>query len=149
MKTSSIKPGDAFEGPSKTITDAHFLFFSGITGDVHPIHYDIEYAKTKRFERPIAHGLFLASLTALGATPAGHQLEGFVMVEQGCNFAKPVMVGDTIRPKIVMERAWQDGKRRFCRFKTFLTNQRGETVLEGYHIYQVLDASCTVAGEPT
>ena len=36
-----FKIGDGFESPSKTLTDAHFLFFSGLTGDAHPLHYDV------------------------------------------------------------------------------------------------------------
>jgi acyl dehydratase len=32
--------GDTFHIPAKTMTDAHFLFFAGMTGDNHPIHYD-------------------------------------------------------------------------------------------------------------
>jgi len=35
--------------PSKTLTDAHFMFFAGMTGDAHPIHYDDEYAKKTRY----------------------------------------------------------------------------------------------------
>src|SRR5690348_3332493 len=30
-RQSKMKGGDRFDGPSKTITDAHFLLFSGIT----------------------------------------------------------------------------------------------------------------------
>ena len=54
--------------PSKTLTDAHFMFFAGMTGDAHPIHYDDEYAKKTRFGRRLAHGLLLTSLTAVGAS---------------------------------------------------------------------------------
>ena len=61
-------PGFVIESPSKTLTDAHFLFFSGLTGDVHPIHYDCEYAKRAGADRPLAHGLLLAAMTAFGAT---------------------------------------------------------------------------------
>ena len=39
--------GDRFGSPSKTLTDAHFMFFAGMTGDAHPIHYDDEYARTR------------------------------------------------------------------------------------------------------
>ena len=39
--------GDRFGSPSKTLTDAHFMFFAGMTGDAHPIHYDDEYAKRR------------------------------------------------------------------------------------------------------
>ena len=133
-----VEPGQVFTSPSKTLTDAHFLFFSGLTGDNHPIHYDVEYAKSTRFGAPLAHGLLLASMTALGATDASSQLEGFVFIEQGSRFLKPVLVGDTIRPQITVEKFWNEGVRRFVRFATVLRNQRDEIVLQGFHIYQVV-----------
>src|SRR5215831_3920006 len=60
--------GETFHIPAKTMTDAHFLFFAGMTGDNHPIHYDDEYAKTTRFGKRVAHGLLLTALTAVGAS---------------------------------------------------------------------------------
>lgn len=130
--------GDTFEGPSKTLTDAHFLFFAGITGDAHPIHYDIEYAKQTRFGKPLAHGLLLASLTALGATSGREQLNGFIIVEQGTRFLRPAVVGDTIRPYAVLERIWEEQGGLFYRFSTRLVNQRDESVLEGFQLYKVI-----------
>lgn len=130
--------GETFEGPSKTLTDAHFLLFSALTGDVHPIHYDVEYAKTTRFEKPLAHGLLLQSLTAVGASTGRDKVEGFVFIEQGCRFLKPAVVGDTIRPRQEIERIWKEGNKRFCRVKTTLVNQRDEVLLEGFHLYRVL-----------
>jgi 3-hydroxybutyryl-CoA dehydratase len=134
-----LKPGTAFEGPSKTLNDTHFVLFSGITGDVHPSHYDVEYAKQTRFGKPLAHGLLLASMTALGASSARERIDGLVFVEQGCRFLKPAVVGDTIRPRLVLEKVWQEGHRSFCRFHTSLLNQRGETLLEGFHLYRILE----------
>jgi acyl dehydratase len=130
--------GEAFEGPSKTLTDAHFLLFSALTGDVHPIHYDVEYAKTTRFEKPLAHGLLLQSLTAVGASTGRDKVDGFVFIEQGCRYLKPAVVGDTIRPRQEIERIWKDGNKQFCRVKTTLVNQRNEVLLEGFHVYRVL-----------
>ena len=130
--------GATFEGPSKTLTDAHFLLFSALTGDVHPIHYDVEYAKTTRFGKPLAHGLLLQSLTALGASSGRDQAEGFVFIEQGCRFFKPAMVGDTLRPRQQIERIWKEGNKQFCRVKTTLVNQRDEVLLEVFHLYRVL-----------
>lgn len=135
-----MKIGETFEGPSKTLTDAHFLLFSGVSGDVHPIHYDVEYAKQTRFGKPLAHGLLLMAMTALGASTAREQLDGFVIVEQGCRYLKPAVVGDTIRPQFVLEKIWTETYRTFYRFQTTLLNQRGEKVLEGFHVYQVLDS---------
>jgi acyl dehydratase len=133
-----LRVGETFEGPSKTMTDAHFLMFSGITGDTHPIHYDNEYAAQTRFGKPLAHGLLLNSLTALGASTARDRLHGFVFMEQGCRFLKPVVVGDTIRPSMTLEKIWNEEHRSFYRFSTLLTNQRGERVLEGFHVYRAL-----------
>jgi acyl dehydratase len=130
--------GTTVRGPSKTLTDAHFLFFSGLTGDTHPIHYDVEYARGTRFGKPLTHGLLLASLTALGASPVSDKLEGFVFVEQGCRFLKAVTLGDTVQPQQTLERVWTEGHRRFARFKTALINQHQEVVLEGFHIYRIL-----------
>jgi 3-hydroxybutyryl-CoA dehydratase len=138
MRAAPLQIGEEFEGPSKTLNDAHFLLFSGLTGDVHPIHYDVEYARQTQFGKPLAHGLLLAGMTALGASTARERLEGFVFVEQGCRFLKPAVVGDTIRPRFIVERMWQDGDRSYCRFRTVIMNQRGDTLLEGFHIYRVL-----------
>ncbi|MBI3635424.1 MAG: hypothetical protein HY216_04265 [Candidatus Rokubacteria bacterium] len=58
--------GDRFESPTRTLTDAHFLFFAGLTGDNHPIHYDDEYAKkTPRSTRGTK-----SSPSTAGAPPA-------------------------------------------------------------------------------
>jgi 3-hydroxybutyryl-CoA dehydratase len=139
MTQAPLKVGETFGGPSKTLTDAHFLLFSGVTGDAHPIHYDVEYAKQTRFGKPLAYGLLLVSMTALGASNARDRLEGFVLVEAASKFLKPAVVGDTICPRFVVERIWQDGRRRFCRVKTELRNQRDEILLEGFHVYRMLD----------
>jgi 3-hydroxybutyryl-CoA dehydratase len=77
-------------------------------------------------------------MTALGASPASPHIEGFVFVEQGCRFLKPVAVGDTIHPRLTVDRVWQEGRRRFVRLATSISNQRGETVLEGFHLYQII-----------
>jgi acyl dehydratase len=134
-----LQPGRVIESPSKTLTEAHFLFFSGLTGDSHPIHYDVDYAKRAGFGKPIAHGLLLAAMTAFGATAASQSAHGLIFVEQGSRFLKPVVVGDTIRPRLTVERIWQDGRRRFIRFATAILNQRDETVLEGFHVYLLRD----------
>jgi len=138
MALSNADAGRRFAGPSKTLTDAHFLMFSAVSGDVHPIHYDVEYAKETQFDAPVAHGLLLAGLMALGASNGGSDLDGLAMVEQGCRFLKPVKVGDTVHPEFELEKVWAEDGREFCRFKTMLLNHRGETMAEGFHVYRIL-----------
>jgi acyl dehydratase len=137
-KTLEIEEGQIFTTPSKTLTDAHFLFFSGLTGDNHPIHYDVEYAKSTKFGAPLAHGLLLTGMTALGGSNASSQIDGFVFVEQGSRFLKPAKIGDTIHTQLTVEKIWLEGKRRFVRFATAMRNQHEETVLEGFHVYQIV-----------
>jgi len=132
---ATLQPGVVVESPSKTLTDAHFLFFSGLTGDSHPIHYDVEYAQRTGVGKPVAHGLLLAAMTAFGATAASQSAHGLIFVEQGSRFLKLVVAGDTIRPRLTVERIWEDGHRRFIRFATAILNQRDEVVLEGFHVY--------------
>ena len=138
MALSENDVGRRYSGPSKTLTDAHFLMYSAVSGDVHPIHYDVEYAKGSSFGAPVAHGLLLAGLMALGASDAKDHIEGFAMIEQGSRFLKPVKVGDTVRPQFELEKIWRDGDRKFCRFKTSLLNHQGETLVEGFHLYRIL-----------
>ena len=133
------KEGDLFEGPSKTLTDAHFLFFSGLTGDVHPIHYDVEYAKNMPFGKPLAHALLLVSLTALGALKNRDRLGRLQFLEQGSRLLAPVVIGDTVRPVTCLERIWREDSGLMYRFRTTVVNQRGETVLDGFHVYRVVE----------
>jgi acyl dehydratase len=131
--------GDVFRSPSRTVGDAHFLFFAGLTGDNHPIHYDDDYAKKTRFGGRVAHGLLVMGMTALGASPLSHRLESAMIafIEQGCRFLKPVLLGDTVHPQFEVVALERKGDRGVLRLAVRVTNQRGETVLEGHHVYLV------------
>ena len=89
--------GRQFSGTSHALDDAAFNQFAQMTGDAHPLHYDAEYAKKTPFGKPVAHGLLLMSMTALGATPLSDNVEASMVafIEQGGKFLKPVLVGDT------------------------------------------------------
>jgi len=131
--------GDRFESPGKTLTDAHFLFFAGMTGDAHPLHYDDEYAKRTRFGRRLTHGLLLTSLTAVGASSLSPLLEDSIVafVEQTTRFLAPAFIGDTVKPQ--HEIVALDPKRTagLLTLRVTLTNQRGELILEGQHKYLI------------
>ena len=131
--------GDTFHIPAKTMTDAHFLFFAGLTGDHHPIHYDDEYAKTTRFGKRVAHGLLLTAMTAVGASTLSSLLEGSMVafVEQSARFLKPVLIGDTITPELEVSEVVPKTEVGLLRLTTRVKNQRGETVLEGMHAYLI------------
>jgi len=131
--------GDRFKSPGRTLTDAHFLFFAGLTGDDHPLHYDDEYAKKTRFGKRLAHGLLLTSLTAVGASTLSPIIEESIVafVEQTTRFRAPAFIGDTLYPEhevVGLERKRSAG---LLTLRVALKNQRGETVLEGEHKYLI------------
>ncbi len=131
--------GEKFHIPAKTMTDAHFLFFAGMTGDNHPIHYDDEYAKNTRFGKRVAHGLLVTAMTAVGASPLSLLLEGSIVafVEQSSRFLKPVLIGDTITPELEVVELVPKTDTGLLRITTRVKNQRGEVVLEGMHAYLI------------
>jgi 3-hydroxybutyryl-CoA dehydratase len=131
--------GDRWESPARTVNDAHFAFFAGLTGDNHPIHYDEEYARRTRFGGRLAHGLLIMGLTAVGASPLTHRLHDSMIafLEQGCRFLLPVRVGDTVYPEHEVLALERKGERGIVRLAARVKNQRGETVLDGFHVYLV------------
>src|SRR5207249_9745743 len=52
-----LAPGDAWESPGRTVTEADVVAFAGLSGDFNPIHVDHEAARRGPFGRPLAHGL--------------------------------------------------------------------------------------------
>ncbi len=131
--------GEKFHIPSKTLTDAHFLFFSGITGDNHPLHYDDEYAKATRFGKRVTHGLLVTAMGAVGASTLSPLVEESVVafIEQSSRFLKPVLIGDTIKPELEVSELVPKTDVGLLRLTLRITNQRGEVVLEGMHAYLI------------
>ena len=134
-----FKVGDRFESPSKTLNDAHFMFFAGMTGDAHPLHYDDEYAKKTRFGRRLAHGLLLTSMTAVGASSLAPVIEASIIafVEQTTRFKGPAFIGDTIKPEHEIVALEPKRSAGLLTLRVTLTNQHGETILEGEHRYLI------------
>ena len=66
-----------------------------LTGDLHPIHIDIEVARANGFDRPILHGLCTFGIAArmLAEPAAAHPSE---LRRLEARLAAPVMPGDTI-----------------------------------------------------
>ena len=63
-----LEVGDIFRAPSRTVTDAHATAFQAVSADNHPIHYDVEYARSHGHTAPVVHGLQVLAFTAPGAT---------------------------------------------------------------------------------
>ena len=134
-------PGRRFPGMGHTLGQSAFMQFAEMTGDAHPLHYDAEYAKKTQFGKPLAHGLLLMSMTALGATPLSNQVEDSMVafLEQGGKFLKPVLLGDVVTPVMEVDEArpTSNPANGIVRFAVRLANQRAEVVLAGFHTYLI------------
>lgn len=73
--------------------------FAGLSEDFNPLHLDPAFAASTVFERPIVHGMLLASLFSglLGQKLPG---EGSVYLGQSLSFKQPVFVGDEVTAEV-------------------------------------------------
>ena len=69
-----LKIGEVYRSPSRTVTDAHFAAFQMLSGDNHPIHYDIEFCKAHGLRGLLAHGFQVLAFSAVGAGTFPHMI---------------------------------------------------------------------------
>jgi len=130
-------PGEVFMSAPQTLSDKHFAAFAAMTGDAHPLHYDPDYARANGWDGPLAHGLMLLGLCALGAAPISRELTESMIAMLGneARYKRPAFVGDTVTPQFtVVAVEPKDNDRGIVRLAITLSNQRGEVVLEGTHV---------------
>ena len=93
-----LKVGEVYRSPSRTVTESHFAAFQVLSGDNHPIHYDIEFCRSHGLRGMLAHGFQVLCFSAVGAGSFPHmigdKLIGFI--EQSSKFLNGVYLGDTL-----------------------------------------------------
>ena len=129
--------GERFLLPSRTMTDAVFLAFQGASGDNHPVHYDVEYCKTRGMPGLLAHGLQTLAQTAPGAGLFPFLVEDCLVgfIEQSSKVLKPVFSGDTLYSALEIDELTPGRTTGVLGFRTTIHNQRRELVLEGRQRY--------------
>lgn len=111
----------------KTITDADIVLFSGISGDINPVHLNHEFATETVFEGRIAHGMLTASLisTVVGTKLPG---PGCIYVNQSLRFKAPVRAGDTVYARVTVTGLLPE--KRFVELET-VCSVNNKPVIEG------------------
>jgi 3-hydroxybutyryl-CoA dehydratase len=135
-----FKLGETFRSVTRTLGEKHYVLFAEMTGDKHPIHYDAVYAKQQGWQAPIAHGLMLLGMCALGAAQISEELNEsmIAMLGNDVRYRKPVFIGDTVTPEFkVTSIEPKDNGRGVLRLAISLYNQRNELVLEGTHVLMI------------
>jgi len=134
-----LRVGERFPLPSRTVTEAHFAAFQAISGDNHPIHYDLEYCRSQGHDGLLAHGLMALCYTAAGAGTfadvIGRSMVAFI--EQSCRFLAPVYPGDTLYPCLQIAELKRQRTTGLVVLDSVIENQRAARVLEGRQSYLV------------
>ena len=124
---SAIHPGDT---ASRTleVTPGIVEAYAQITGDRNPLHFDADFVARTRFEVLIAQGgIATGMLHALVAMDLPGP--GSVFLKQAWTFPAPARIGDTLTATGTVQ-SWR-ANRSMGVMAFEVTNDRGETVLEG------------------
>jgi len=113
---------------SRVITPEDIRAFADLGGDRNPVHVDASFAAKTRFGRPIAHGMWGATLISavLGTQLPG---PGTIYLGQTLTFRAPVYPGDTVTAVVTVKDVRED--KPIVTLETVCHNQRGERILEG------------------
>jgi acyl dehydratase len=125
--------GEQFVLPSRTMTEAIFLAFQAVSGDNHPIHYDVAFCKARGMPGLLAHGLQTLVQTAPGAGLFPFMTEDSLVgfLEQSSQFLKPVYAGDTLYPLLEIDELTPNRSTGVVGFRSTIHNQECALVLTG------------------
>ena len=123
---------------TRTVSESDVYLFGGISGDMHPMHYNEEFMKKTEFSRRIAHGMLIASYMSTAGSLLILQMK-WNTVSYGYDkirFIKPVFIGDTVTCVETVARVDDDGK--FFADIT-CTNQDGVLVAVATHVSKFIE----------
>jgi acyl dehydratase len=129
------KVGDEAVTGSITVTEAHILGYSDISGDHTPIHVDEEAGRKGPFGERVAQGLFGLAVTDGLKTQADYRFVPGKSLGWTWDFLKPIKIGDTLHVK------FRIGSMRHTKKPDWgivvmpceLINQHGEVIQHGEH----------------
>lgn len=92
-----FKEGDVYEHrPGRTITDADNVWFTLLTMNTHPAHFDYEFARKTEFERPIVCSPFTVALMVGMSVSDVSQKAVANLGWQDIRMTHPLFPGDTL-----------------------------------------------------
>ena len=89
--------GDVYEHwPGRTVTEADNVWFTNLTMNTHPIHFDANYASKTEFKKYLVNSAFALSLVA-GMCVSGTSQKAIANLGwEEIKIPAPVFVGDTL-----------------------------------------------------
>ena len=124
-----IAVGQTFRSNGRTINEAYVMQFAMLTGDWHPLHTDVEYARKGAFGQPISHGMLTLAVATGLMTLSPESVKAFYGMDR-VRFLRPVVFGDTITVLTeVADRGPLKQDSGVIELKVTVVNQREEPVL--------------------
>jgi phosphate acetyltransferase len=110
------------------ITSDEVGSFARLSGDFNPLHLDSGYARTQGFSSCVVHGMLVSAFLSrvLGMDLPG---PGTLWLSQNTKFLQPVFPDDKIEVRVTVKH--KTLATRTLLLETVITNQRGQTVVQG------------------
>lgn len=126
--------GDVFEHPlGRTVTTTDNMWFTLLTQNTAPLHFDHEYAAKTEFGRPLVNSTFTLSLVAGQSVTDVSQNVFANLGWREVTLPNPVFEGDTIRSRSTVLEARESKSRPnlgVVSVRTTGYKQTGETVID-------------------
>ena len=130
----TLKPGDAIDGPSFTVSRESIRLFCEASLDFNPLHLDDDYMKDSfgktQFGGIIMHGMNNFGLITRMLTDWAYARDA-THRRLETRWRKPVKPGDTIRPAGRIKAKQTTNSARWVLIDVEVRNQAGETVATG------------------
>ena len=97
MFYEDFEVGDIYEHwPGRTITETDNIWFTNLTMNTHPLHFDLNYAAQSEFGKPLVNSTFTIALVA-GMTVSSTSQKAIANLGwEEIKLPAPVFVGDTL-----------------------------------------------------
>jgi itaconyl-CoA hydratase len=133
--------GDVYEHPlGRTIIAADNVWFSCMTLNANPIHFDAEYASRTEFKKPLVNSCFTLALVT-GQSTIDLTMNGVANLSwDEVRMPNPLFEGDTVYAKSEVLDARESKSRPaagIVKVKTTGVNQHGTTVIEFKRTFMV------------
>jgi acyl dehydratase len=117
----------------RTVTQTDNVWFTLLTMNTNPMHFDAEYARNSAFGKPLVNSCFTLSLVT-GLSVSDISQNAMANLEwTDVKLPAPVFEGDTIRARSEILEVRPSASRPtagIVKLRTVGTNQRSETVIE-------------------
>ncbi len=120
------------------ITRTHIVRYAGASGDFNPLHHDELYAIRAGNDRVFAMGMMSAGFLSRMIT---NWVGDGKLRKYRVRFGRQVWPGDTVACKGKITRKYSEGGKNFIEAKVIAENQRGEKVITGSMVAEVMGRS--------